>query len=113
MLGGSSDKLAGEADSGVALNPHPLVVWKYRALLVPGGHPLEFPAGARVLSAGVQGSDVVLWVLVDPQAQERATQRVHIVGTGHPIGVEDARSLRFIGTVEYPGGEWFHVFVEG
>ena len=96
-----------------AMNSHPLVVWKYRALLVPGGHPLQLPVGARILSAGVQGDDVVVWALADPQVQERTTQRIHIVGTGHPIGVEDARSLRFIATVEYPGGEWFHMFVDG
>jgi hypothetical protein len=42
---------------------------------------------AYLLSAGVQGNDAVVWALADPQVQEWTTQRIHIVGTGHPIGV--------------------------
>jgi hypothetical protein len=94
-----------------AVDSHPLVVWKYRTLIVPGGHPLPLPVGARVLSAGVQGDDVVVWALVDPQEMETRCQRVHVVGTGHPITTKDPGRLRFIQTVAYPGEEWFHVFV--
>jgi hypothetical protein len=59
-----------------------------------------------VLSAGVQGQDIVVWAVYDEAAPERRV-RVNVIGTGHPF----ARVLetRFIGTV-FLGPLVFHVF---
>ena len=72
---------------------------------------VEMPEGARVLSAGAQNGEVVVWALVDPHAKT-VLRRFAIYPTGltevpeHPVN--------FVGTVMLLGGALvFHVFDVG
>ena len=59
-----------------------------------------------VLSAGVQGGDIMVWAVHDDTALERKV-RVNVMGTGHPF--VDASESAFVGTV-FLGPLVFHVF---
>jgi len=65
----------------------------------------------EVLSAGVQGDDIVVWAVYDDEVPERQVV-IHVMGTGHPF--VDAPESSFIGTVFLGVGLGqcvFHVFV--
>jgi hypothetical protein len=69
---------------------------------------LQMPAGAELLHVGVQGSDVMLWARVDPDAP-CVTRRVRFAGTGHPLG--EGADAPYVGTaLLYNGRLVFHVF---
>lgn len=71
----------------------------------------EVPRGACVLSAGVQGDSVVVWLLVDPD--ERPVSRaLAYFATGYELSdlFEDAQ---FVGTVQLANGLVWHVFDGG
>jgi hypothetical protein len=78
-------------------------IYKYQ--LTPGYETVLTLRG-RVLSAGVQGDDIMVWAVHDDDAPERRV-RVHVMGTGHPF--VDAPESSFVGTV-FLGGLVFHVF---
>jgi hypothetical protein len=59
-----------------------------------------------VLSAGVQGDDIMVWAVHDDTALERQV-RINVMGTGHLF--VDAAESAFIGTV-FLGPLVFHVF---
>lgn len=59
-----------------------------------------------VLSAGVQGGDIMVWAVHDDASPERQV-RVNVMGTGHLF--TDAPESSFIGTV-FLGPLVFHVF---
>lgn len=73
----------------------------------PDGRGVEcwvsMPRGARVLSVGAQGGDLVVWALVDTTAFS-AMRHFRVFGTGWHV---DATVLhagwRFLGTVQMPG----------
>jgi hypothetical protein len=68
---------------------------------------IHIPAPALILSVGLQGDKIVVWVKVDPTEKE-VERKFVIVGTGHPLP-EDSR-LEFVGTVQYLYGLVYHVF---
>jgi hypothetical protein len=85
------------------------VVYKYP--LRPWSIFLDIPQGARILSCGAQGSEVVVWVLCDPDAP-----RVGRIVAGHPTGVKIPPALKdaeFVGTAQMDDGLVFHVFDGG
>lgn len=84
-----------------------LTVHKY-ALPIVGNNTVSMPDGARVLSCGLQGSTIFLWVLCDPTALKE--DRVfEIVGTGQPV---PDNVKEFVGTVQAEGNcNWFLYFV--
>jgi hypothetical protein len=59
-----------------------------------------------VLSAGVQGDDIVVWAVHDDELTPRKV-RISIRGTGHLL--EGADEGQFIGTV-FMGSLVFHIF---
>lgn len=81
-------------------------VWKFQ--IPVDDHPvMNLPVGASILSVAFQGEDLVLWALVDPDA-DKEPRRLRVAGTGHAIEESD---LRFIGTaVHTRTGLVFHVF---
>ncbi len=68
---------------------------------------IQMPQNARVLAAGVQGNDFVVWAVVDPSAPTVA-RRFAIRGTGHPVEPRTAEAA-FINTV-FMGPLVFHIF---
>ena len=93
------------------------VVWKY-ALLYPGVTTVFIPEGAEVLTVGMQGADLVLWALVDPDARQTARD-FWVLMTGERVS---AAPGRYLGTVTlgrglrefgiFPDGIVAHVFEE-
>ena len=41
-------------------------IWKFSIPFSPPSGLAQMPQGAKVLSAGVQDNDIVIWALVDP-----------------------------------------------
>lgn len=84
-------------------------IWKFTL----SATSVEMPAGARLLSAGVQDHDIVVWALVDPYA-ERVWRRIAVVPTG---GAPPAESGGFLATVtmdhQVEGRLVFHLFDRG
>lgn len=88
---------------------HTWVVWKFE--LRPWSIFLDMPKDAVVISAGVQGNDVVAWALCDPNAP-----KVSRLVAAHPTGIPMPRAMtsaRFVATVQMPDGLVFHVFDGG
>jgi hypothetical protein len=73
---------------------------------------LLMPAGARLLSVGAQGEDVVLWAAVTVDESTLSQREVVVVATGEAMTIHEQR-LRFVGTVQRPNGLVFHVFDGG
>lgn len=87
-------------------------IWKFQ-LAGRGGNAFSasIPRGGRVLSAGWQGHDFVVWAAVDP-SEPREERFFHIAGTGHPLppGVMYSPLLGRV-EVSAPSGLYiFHVF---
>lgn len=71
---------------------------------------LELPRGACPLSAGFQGHDVQLWVLVPiGQSVVKDQRRFRIAGTGEPLPLGGAQ-YRYIGTAVWQERIVAHVF---
>lgn len=77
-------------------------IYKYQ--LEPGVTILTLHG--KVLSAGVQGEDIMVWAVHDDSTLPRQV-RVSVMGTGHPF--VDAPESDFVGTV-FLGPYVFHVF---
>lgn len=94
-------------DSFVAGRKKMAEVWKYELNF---DHALQLPKGAKVLSAGEQLGDIMLWVLVNPDPTvEHEVRQFEVHGTGHQIVYPD--ELTFIDTVHLNDGKFiFHVF---
>lgn len=58
---------------------------------------IEMPKGAQTLSVGVQGQEICMWAIVDPNA-EKEMRRFSVHGTGIPM--EFGLPGKFIGTVQ-------------
>ena len=80
-------------------------IWKFK---VDRTEVVLLPEGAKVLSVGVQGNDLVLWALVNPKAKSVEALNLKVIPTGDMI--PDGEVLDFIGTVHFPGPLVFHVF---
>lgn len=82
------------------------VVWK--AELHPGLHTYELPAGAAILSCGLQRGQMCIWFLCDP-AQPKHPRHLLFTGTGHEF--PDAPDYVHIGTAMTEDQNFvFHVF---
>ena len=84
-------------------------IYKYN-LLPERTQKIELPAGARVLSAGAQGEDIVIWAMVDLDTKEKEIRSLVVLGTGHQFEGDTAHYLHLINTVQMPDGLVFHVF---
>ncbi|NQV07970.1 hypothetical protein HQ535_15640 [bacterium] len=82
------------------------VVWKYE--LSAPSISLAVPAGAELLSVGMQGDAPVVWFLVDPTA-ELEGRRLVGVSTGLDFNVD---RLSFVGRIDSDAGLVFHIFEE-
>jgi hypothetical protein len=81
-------------------------IWKYP--FQTDRDEIVMPLGAKIITAGMQGDDFFVWAIVDPAQTLRATRRIAMFGTGHPMTEEDAAG-RFINTIFF-GPLVFHVF---
>lgn len=82
-----------------------MTIWKFTLEPVC---ELQMPEGATVLSVGVQGENICLWAMVNPDAP-KVTRSFVGFGTGHEV--TDATCLEFIGTALLHGGSLvFHIF---
>lgn len=85
------------------------VIHKYVVRLNGQAPILHLPAGAKVLSAGMQGDEVVAWVLQEDEREGlgRIPVRIFYVGTGW--AGQDLSGCEFVGTVQDRTWTW-HVF---
>jgi hypothetical protein len=83
-------------------------VWKF-PLEVADFVEVKMPRGARLLHIDVQDGPIMLWALVDPEA-EMVTRSFRLAGTGHPIEPmwED---VPYVGSVQQPWGDTGVTFV--
>ncbi len=85
-----------------------ITIWKFTLDQINDGIvQIQIPQDARILSAGVQGSGLVVWAAVNLNAPI-TTRRLAIHGTGHSVKDSTAMS-EFVGTV-FVGSLVFHVF---
>ncbi|WP_411753273.1 hypothetical protein [Serratia sp. (in: enterobacteria)] len=70
---------------------------------------VQVPIGAEILHADFQGTDLMFWALVDPDA-ELESRTLILVPTGH-ITVPDELNMRYINTV-FQGQYVWHLFEE-
>ena len=57
----------------------------------------EMPVGAKIISCGVQGVQIVLWAEVDPEADSQEVKKIILRPTGQDFDKEENEV--FIGTV--------------
>lgn len=79
-------------------------IWKFPIELTFEMQLIELPKPARILSAGVQGNDIVIWAVVDPEAEPQ-NRLVQVVPTGGRVPAD----ATFLNTV-FMGAFVFHVF---
>lgn len=79
-------------------------IWKFE-LEVSDEQTIAIPQGAQLLHAGVQGEQLCLWAIVDPNAPT-VNRHIGIRGTGHPC---EFNIMSHIGTVMMPPFVW-HLF---
>lgn len=81
-------------------------VYKY-PLLLTDNQTLHIPNGGQILCVQMQGGDLCLWALVNPN-YPLVPREIRVAGTGHPIQQD---IVAYIGTVQLPGGVLvYHVF---
>lgn len=85
-------------------------VWKYK-LNLKDNPTVRMPAGAQPLSVGMQGDELMVWALVDPEREEQLEWLgFRVAGTGHPIEAV-MESWKFMGTVQCRMGLVWHVWL--
>jgi hypothetical protein len=71
---------------------------------------LQMPEGATILTAAMQGKQLCLWAIVNPEAK-MVFRTIEIFGTGHTMSDEERK---YISTFQLDGGLLiFHVFEKG
>ena len=80
-------------------------IWKFT--LTQPLNAISMPKGARLLDAQMQGNVLVLWALVDPDA-EKVIRDILLCGTGNTIH----EAFAYVATVQVPPFVW-HVFDGG
>lgn len=83
-------------------------IYKYKVR--NGGVYTMMPAGAKPLSIGQQGGDIMCWAIVDPDAAPLAKRKILAIPTGKAFGNHDGYPGQFIGTVQMDNGLVFHFF---
>lgn len=82
-------------------------VWKFKLNGRDVQTKVEMPSGAQVLRVDIQGDEIQLWALVDPESPTH-TRTFEVYGTGHEI---KEGKLNFISTFFVRGGTYvFHAF---
>ena len=84
-------------------------IYKYPLPRLGALNQILMPSGARILSANMQGSNLCVWALVDPDA-EMVVRTFVVRGTGHPC--PNTENLAFVDTVQAPPFVW-HLFDGG
>ena len=82
-------------------------IWKYTLDVSDDISRCVIRKKARILSAGVQGRDIVIWALVDTD-ESPAYWNFAVRGTGHPI--EEHVAARPLVNTVFMGPLVFHVF---
>ena len=80
-------------------------VWKYK-LRSADRQTVTMPAAAEILQVDDQFSELVMWALVDRDAQNTVSREIEMFTTGHPM---DEAIRIYIGTVLIGSLVW-HVF---
>lgn len=83
------------------------VIWKYQ--LRSGANEVEMPASAKILTAQMQGEQLVLWALVNPK-REKVGRFIFVYGTGEPLPVEPGE---YVASVQTHGGAFIWHVVDG
>ena len=87
-----------------------MVVYKYPLKITDEQWVKTGGKNARPLSVGEQDGRLVMWVALEPDADNDERELfVRIIGTGNPAGPIDGQ---FIGTVQMKNGLVWHVFVK-
>jgi len=82
-----------------------MVIYKY-PLKLTDEQTIMVPVGREFIHCDVQGSQICLWAIVNPNVAEIEVQ-IRIVGTG----IDFAGNVQHLGTVQIGGFVW-HVFQE-
>jgi len=80
-------------------------IWKFE--IPQDGSLVEMPQGARLLRVDEQYRKVMIWALVEPDA-EKVNRHLLVYGTGHEVETD----LPFVGTA-FVGPLVWHVFDGG
>lgn len=83
-------------------------IWKFEIPLQD--KKAQMPAGAQILSVGVQGDEIMVWAVCNPN-HPFVTRYFPIFGTGFEMNLQD-RGRPFLGTV-FQGPYVWHVFDGG
>jgi hypothetical protein len=73
---------------------------------------LALPLGARILSAGLQDDQIVIWALVDPRPPVRTRDMQCLAVNTGMILPDNIGTLRFLTTLTTSNGIVWHVFCE-
>lgn len=72
---------------------------------------IEIPSGAKILKAGIQGNQIVLWAVVESPAELRETRVFSRILTGDHFAYNEANhKLDYISTVTDNQGIVYHIF---
>lgn len=81
-------------------------IWKY-PLGIADVQTVKMPAHAKILCAQMQGGDICLWAVVNPEA-ELTPRNIEVFETGNQM---DDGGREYIGTVQSPSfARVWHVF---
>lgn len=87
-----------------------MTIYKYPLAITDGQWIKTGGRNARPLSVGEQDGRLVMWVALEPHAENDERELfVTIIGTGNPV---DSINGQFIGTVQMSNGLVWHVFVK-
>ena len=89
----------------------PGTIYKYRLNYASQGDgTVRMPKGAKILSAESQNDEIVIYALIDTNA-EIIDRHIRVIPTG--VTTNGLYDMYFIGTVKlYEGALMFHVFAE-
>ena len=83
------------------------VIWKFKIGLGNLVY-VRMPIGAKVLSVGMQNTDITVWAEVTPYA-DLEERMFYVVSTGDRV--PDKNKVQFIGTVSEGAFVW-HIYVQ-
>ena len=81
-----------------------MTIWKY-PLQITDRQFVMLPEGARILTVQMQGKQLCLWAMMNPDALPKRRE-IQIIGTGHDVSDADGR---YIATVQMQALVW-HIF---
>jgi hypothetical protein len=84
-------------------------VWKF-SFTPDDDIEIDMPEGAQILTVQIQFEQPCIWALVDPKSKLKK-KRFKLIGTGHPIEINDIVDYRYVGTFQLMEGQLvFHLF---